>query len=489
MAVNWQTVDAALKGVNGQINDATMEVIWRTAWAVWKRGFEIECRPVPRHVHTCSSTFCRFDNVHVDYTLGAPTAEDTSALRSHSVEHLCVRVVRNGMFVSVSRDDDDMPYNAIVTHCSDAHHHQAESAASCYTHGRLDNLYVCAKTGLMHVCAPGLCIYSETRDDMEGQTVCTITGRVLGSHKMVSAFWKPYATPNASGNCFEGDVERPAGWQTSSRGAHTSSSDMISPDALYFDDMTDVHSTKVDVVEATKHMQNICRRRPIKRAPYKQYLMIAIFRVSVLFSRERFMMDQDTAANNRRLAMREVQKLFNTDKNMDGVALIAANKRALRRRNMPVFLNLPPASHKLFATSYARMCVGLWCVIRTSTRRGREEPNLFPIKDFTVAAMYIFAEGIYLPPQITRGAGEQVLVPDPILRQCMPQFHIIDKLGCDRDAIATIKKNTISAIVDAVFLDEVNPKDLHPDHIKMEDLDEMIFQPLRKNTGVTGMST
>jgi hypothetical protein len=257
-------------------------------------------------------------------------------------------------------------------------------------------------------------------------------------------------------------------------------------DALYVDDMSSSKTRAIDADAAIERARATWRCRPVKRRPYIKYLMSATVCVAILFSRERYVIDMRSADNSLRLANREVYKHHRANKSADAVTLFVVQTHALRHRSVSHYLDLPADERKMFTLSYARRCVALWYLIRTRTKRGESDPNLFPIAEFVVAAMYIFANGIYLPPEVTRGAGEQLLDKDPILERCMPRYNIIDRLGYNRDAVTGVKKEIIQAIIGAVRDENVDPKSLRPSSVAPDNLDEEIFRPLRKSTPAAG---
>jgi hypothetical protein len=242
----------------------------------------------------------------------------------------------------------------------------------------------------------------------------------------------------------------------------------------------------VDVNTAIEHVLAASRRRPINRRPYSKFINLARFKVSTLFSRQSHRIKLQTHRNDLRLANREVVKHFRTNKHVDAVTLLSVQTRALRKRGTSWNYDLSSEERESFYASYARRCVNFWCVIRSRTRLGRDEPNMFPLMEFVVAAMYTFARGIYLPPEVTGSSGEHLIDQDQVLACWLPQYGIIDQLGCVQSVIAGVEKAIEDAIIGAVRDEHVDPKMLHPSSIRSEQLDESIFRTTRKGKPAAG---
>lgn len=493
----WKHVDAALKASRDPPNSATMKSIYGAAFNVWSGSFAETFRPILGSMHRCVKEECSIESILVQYMLQKPEHEDVVHGRSHSIMHLCVRVIRNGCVVVTEdiTEEGDLMTNEVM-HCTGMDHDQAFGSRDCLARGQVDNLYVCAATGLAHVCDPDSCPYGINFSDMHGDTVCSLTGRVLEDHKMVSIYWMPGATPSSNGDTFNGDAERKSGRSSHTTGesrtgsGHQSGMSAMDTSAYYIDDMSNAHGPKMNMAMAVEFSRQLSRHRPINRTPYRKYVNLAVTQLCALFSRERYILDMEAAVNANRLASREVIKQYRTNKSMDAVSMIVAHIHAMRSRGIPPNLDIPAEARKSFIASSASKCIKFWAVIRTRTRRGREEPNLFlPIGDFAVAAMYKFAKGIYLPPEVTGGAGEHMIEMDPVLKKCMPRFCIIDQLGCTRDSVSAIEKAIASAIIDAVHDDHVDPKTLHPSSIVVEQLDDCIFRTMCKSKGSKGTNS
>ena len=473
MADDWKYVDVALSARNGLPNQATMETLWMMAFDVWRNKFAQSFRPIGASAHACSKDVCAIERILVEYALQKPDRADVADGKSHGILHLCVRVIRDNR--TVCADEGAMRE---IMYCSGQDiHRMPVPSGIIITKGMIDNLYVCASTGMLHACAPETCPYGENYSDMHGDTVCTLTGRILEERQMVNDFWKPYSTPSSSGDSFHGETERKTQWSGSGHGSPGSgrTADM---DAMYVDGTMDIDSAK----EQSRAMS---RKRSIKRDPYVEYINIAVLHVSMLFSKKRYDIERIAVDNNLRLARREMMRYVTKNRNVDALTLITMQENFLRRRNMPRVLHLPDNVRKTFIQSYAQKCVAFWAILRTRTKcDGDDGVAMYPISDFSIAAMYIFKSGIYLPPSVTNGEGEQLLPPDLILAHCMPKQDDIENIGCNHKRVSEIERAITRCIISAVKDEHVNPSLLHPSSIDAKRLDGNIFKPLRKNKAI-----
>jgi hypothetical protein len=259
-----------------------------------------------------------------------------------------------------------------------------------------------------------------------------------------------------------------------------SSGDDAMTELLMLDDMSSRDVPMQDISAIDNHLKWRRRRRAANRHPYSEYILTAALRISILFSRMRYHIDLRLSKEATRLANRDVYKQFRSGNDDDAISLLITQAHALKNRFIPDNLVLCSADRQNFLLSYAKRCLQLWTIIRTRTKIGREERNAFPFSDFVIAAMYIFKSGIYLPPEITHGPGEQILEEDLLLQRCLPRYEVLDELQCNLTLIARVQSSISRAIIQAVRDDRIDTTRLHPSSIQPEFLDKDVFKNMRK---------
>lgn len=476
-------------------NDASMAMVYKVAGTVWRTSFARSCYPVPRSAHKCDPAYCDLEQLVLDYILGPP--ENGDERPSHSLLHMCVRVKRGASWVVHETMMGDDASSRVIARCAGKHQYHDEKSGKVIDaekeakyRGTLEELYVCSKTGHMHLCTPTACDYGTNPEHNHGDSVCKLTGKVLSERQSVSEYWLPKSVKMSSGESWlASDNGTRKGAGSGKKGVPPKSfrpymsSNQEDPIGEFFmlDDMSFRDIPTCDHSKIREYIKFRRRKRSTKRNPYREYLTTAVMRISLLFSRTRYLIDMDIASEAMRLANRDVHKQLRSGVGDDALSLKTTQLHALRNRNVPDNLVLSRQDRQNFFLSYAKRTLQLWAIVRTRTKTGADSPNQFPFMEFVISAMYIFKSGIYLPPNVTNGPGEQLLQPDVLLQQCLPRYDIIERLDCDRQTTRKVKKATLQAIMLAVREERVNTSQLHPTSIHPENLPADIYRNLRRN--------
>lgn len=474
------------------VNDETTRELYKLIGAIWRRCFATSFYPVPRSTHDCDAQYCEIEQVIAHYSLGAPMSDLAQSDSTYDILHVCVRVIRRDGIVVVDSIDADQNVNTnVLIKCAGRYmEHSPEHIEfikndTIYS-GVMEDVFICSKTGHMHVCTSDMCDYATNPEHTHGDRVCRLTGRVLSERGLVSEFWTPSSVKASSGESF-GCSEPVQKSQESNRKmsfSHMpytkSSGDDAMIELLMLDDMSSRDAPMQDISAIDNHLKWRRRRRTANRHPYSEYILTGALRISILFSRMRYHIDLRLSKEASRLANRDVYKQFRSGKGDDAISLLITQAHALKNRFIPDNLVLCSTDRQNFLLSYAKRCLQLWTIIRTRTKIGREERNAFPFSDFVIAAMYIFKSGIYLPPEITHGPGEQILEEDLLLQRCLPRYEVLDELQCNLALIARVQSSISRAIIQAVRDDRIDTARLHPNSIQPEFLNKDVYKNMRK---------
>jgi hypothetical protein len=478
----WKDFDEATHTTTPNSNPAKdMTELYKLIGKIWRFGFSKSFYPVSRSMHRCDAEFCKIEQVLAHYCLDS----------EGGILHVCVHIIRRDGILTDNVSNPIQP--TIIVKCGGKIlDHSPESTAEIrrqtVSSGSMEDLFICTQTGHMHVCTMHTCPYATDHEETHGDRVCRLTGRVLSERESVSEFWLPRSVKGCSGASFlssdsssknkdDGKPRMSCLFRPYTHSTH----DETSNDFLLTDDMSVRDVPTCDVSQIREYLSWRRRRRSVNRNPYREYLIIALLRISVLFSRTRYLIDMRVSREAFALANREVYRQLKTGRNDDAVSLRITQAHALKNRNIPDNLVLCREDRQNFLMSYAKRCVQFWAIIRTRTKYGSENPNLFPFSDFVISCMYIFKSGIYLPPEVTHGAGDQLLEEDVLLKRCLPRFDVIQELDCDRSLTTRIKKDIIQAIMTAVRDERIDTARLHPNSIQPEHLEDAIYKNLRKN--------
>lgn len=468
----------------------TKREIMTLAAKVWRTSFATNCYPISRSVHECKTNECEFDQIIIQYMLGDHDAKTDIK----KIIHLCISVKRSGWEVTSEKiDDDDIVVNT-KTRCAGEYPvhkgteiHDAEHLIK--TRGKIDYIYACIRTGLLHVCTNELCNFKTDFEQTGGDCVCKLTGCVLSERESVDDFWLPREVKARSGNSWNAN-------DNGTRIGHAApcsykpfmsneDEDTIG-EFMMKDDMSNRSNTIMNPKTINNQIKQRKRRRMTQKNPYKQYLVTAYMRISTLFSRTRYNLDNQASRNDQKIGNVEVYRQIKSAEKDDSIkddaiSLWETQIHSMRSRPSRYNLVLSRTDRNHFLASYARKTLQLWTIIRTRTNRGLNYPNDFPFAEFVIAAMYIFRTGLFLPPQITLDeCGEQLLEKDSLLDLCLPMYDMIDRLDCDRSSVTKVKKAIVQAITDAVKVDRVPLEKLRPQSIDPENVDHHIYRNIRK---------
>ena len=104
-------------------------------------------------------------------------------------------------------------------------------------------------------------------------------------------------------------------------------------------------------------------------------------------------------------------------------------------------------------SALTRVCVNLWNAILRTTPLGRASPNLFPLRDFVPAALYIMKQGLPM-------ADVEIVEKNFYLEATLPEANTLDFYRINKPMFTQMKNNITRAIREAVDQRHVSPQHL-----------------------------
>lgn len=297
-----------------------------------------------------------------------------------------------------------------VCPCDRAEHADWARATHTGAFDAIDDTYVCARTGLGHVCSSpwsvGSCVSVGAVDQYSEGRVCLVSGRVG------RVFYEDVrATATRAYDADRADREQGAciGAAASARYDVNASCSMAAVR----------NSALVNAAENRTMFEALRRRRHREQPALDYYVAVATLRVALVLSKERFARDAET---NRANTVKARQHAATNRRRARLCALETVVELMAWRSNRPAtpMLTVSDPLRGEIVETYARKCVLQWSVIMLRTEAGRRNGNkLFPFFDFCVACLYLFKSGV----TVADAAGEHVTIiePDAFLGHFLPK--------------------------------------------------------------------
>lgn len=291
---------------------------------------------------------------------------------------------------------------------------------------RVEELYVCLKSGRFHICGK-YC----TRLEMNGKDhmyVCKYTGLSHGDVEMKHMYDYMHENSLDDKRLFKSSqnfnsvnyfAQHNTGIFHHKRKECIEEGPSIDglDDALMNSELlsTNMFDKKDVTSKKTKDMDK-----------KEKFLINTYSNILKMFSEERFKLEKTSTTDFEKEIYDEVQRYFNKCKQNHRIPValeVYQLRRSLRNRDykMPQ-LNLNASNRSEIALSYAKKCVCLWAIIRMRTKIGIENPNLFPTNNFLSSALDILENGL----KISRGDGRDPIViieRDDFLGTFLPQSN------------------------------------------------------------------
>lgn len=496
--------DAERYKPNTEITTDASYLIYEKAAELWRTYFSEDWVPTSRKNHNCAANKCKMSNLMINYAVVqvAKLQDSNSKKRTRDHEfritsgethdeiliHLCVNIFRNGK---------DLPKkcNGLISDHSFFHSDQSAKwmrEQNIYVSGNVcsgqkTDAYICESTGLVHICNWELCEFKDDTEDhvRNGAIICRLTGNVLENIVSVDKFWRPGSVVSSAGGGNMSMKEISAAKRILSNSSDVRFNGGIPVNwSDVLEDIQENLLTEMCNIEDIRSYFN--RRKPRKTNPdelAKEYYATALLRVASLFCKTRFMLDLEAAKEARRLANRSVHKILCKSKtSIDAISLRSVQKIGIDARAVPINVLLSGNSRRNFFVMYATRCLKMWLIIRTKTKKGIDEPSLFPFVDFVFTIMYVFREGIKISKTVTGTShAEIILIPDPMLKMILPRYDDIEKLDGDRTAIMNIRNDINAAITESIKTGFARPQDFYPDSMCIETASLSLYTSLRKH--------
>lgn len=456
--------------ITNSLTTSDYQEVYDLAAQAWGDRLGEKWMPVSRKNHHCVPDQCEMEQLKICSIFCTRNGD-------HFLHHLCTYVFRGGKLVGPA--------------CRGrvADHRQAEAefvkgAKGVFQCVQISDAYMCARTGLMHICRVGMCEYVDSTEQhvRRGESTCVLTGNVLEDSVFVDKFWCPQSVANTA------QTSR-LSWSEISRGKRAFNSVWSEknglPQITWGEALADIEQNLLtEMCDIDDIRYYLTKRRPKKNvdSPLSEFCAIALLRVASLFCRTRFTEDLKNAQEARRLANRSVLRAINRDEpDSSAIGLRNMQKVGLDARPVPANILLSGKARRNFFMIYAMRALKLWLVVRTRTRLGCEDPGLFPFSDFVIAAMYIQRDGVKVPGSVTGGNySEIVLKEDLVLKKVLPSTASFEKMDCDRAVVMNLMKQINIALIDAIRDERRDPRELEPDSINIESVPPSVFAFCKK---------
>ncbi len=395
-------------------------------------------------------------------------------------------------------------------------------ASKAYGHGQwqlqrtLDDLYICKRTGIPHLCGP-YCDSTGTFNE-ESIRVCPITAITLHESDMRSANWYEYGSGGGTGTTFgkantgyglSGRVHNPLNDRPQS--VRQQNAELRAEDSRSFEELMYDNS----YMNAFQENDNDTRRKKKPSASNgwvvtnedagevlqaKDYWFREISRkLFILFSWDRMNMElRENAKLDEKTYERIRSYLYKTHVNDEpAYADDLSGIIAMEHTDTYCFPKVSMSTDMLRKISFyfARRCMKLWYVLVNRTALGRQRKDKMGLDNFVEAAMHTFQSGIYvsevdseLPCHIVPESGilKHIRV-NTCVATCFLNYGNLPPDKLDERIRSHNNKtcNSIRKLIQTAFLTEVStgnssPEHLKPDSIEYEIMDNATFQVGRK---------
>jgi hypothetical protein len=345
--------------------------------------------------------------------------------------------------------------------------------------GTVCDAFVCAGTALLHICNVTLCGGDgESRADDEHAraeigTVCRVTGATYGGADMVSKYWRPgvqSATSESTGLTRQDTIN---GLMAFSRHRRSCNYTFGESWTDFTDRMKTLPLEKFDTVATMQKTVKECGPKRFTHLDARnEYAAWAIARVASLYSMVRQREDVMEVIRVRGVVGKKVRDMARTTHmTVHDARLMQINYTNKRRFPMSFMGN--DDMKRMIIELYAHKCFAYWATVclHTVVAGGKKTAGdramklMFP--DFVVACMYLFMDGVYLPPHVTHTEGVWIIKPDHLLQWTLPEQTRMHTYTCSKDAVFTQKRKINKYIIEAVRDLGVDPMLLMPDSSKL----------------------
>lgn len=291
---------------------------------------------------------------------------------------------------------------------------------------RIEDLYVCLKSGRFHVCGK-YC----NKLEMNGKDhlyVCKYTGLSLGDVEMKHMY--DYIQDNSPD-----DKRMYKAAQELNQGnyfSHQNTGIFHHKRKECIEDGPSIEGMDDAIMNSDLLSKNMFDKRDVTSKKNKdmdkksKFLINTYSSLLKMFSEERFVLEKKDSVAFEAEISEEVQRYLIKCKQNNRIPVgleIYQLRRSLRTRDYKTpQLQLNADNRSELALSYAKKCVCMWAIIRTRTKLGIENPNLFPINNFLSSALDVLENGL----KISNGDGCNSIVvieKDDFLATFLPQSN------------------------------------------------------------------
>ncbi len=450
-----RAMDVAEQMMQAKLTRDEVRSVYALALDVWKTKVCTQWAATRRSQHTCSATTCRMQQLGVAYEV--------------------VRMREQSWAQSVR-----------VTVVGEAEEHAGGDERALRTgegtviRGTVCDAFVCTSTALLHICNAVLCGgEGEARaDDAHARpeigSVCRVTGMTYGGADMVHKYWRPGAQSATSESTGLTRRDTINGLMAFSR--HRRSCNYTFGES-WTDFAERLQTLPLDKFDTNATMQKTVKECGPKRFTYQdarsEYKAWAIARVASLYSSARQKEDVLEVIRVRGVVAKKVRDVVRTTPMTvhDGRAL---QVNYMNKRRFPMSFMVSDDMKRMIIELYAHKCLAYWAtvcmhtVVPSGRKTAADRANKLVFPDFVVACMYLFMDGMYLPPDVTRThKGMWIIRPDHLLQWTLPEHRQMHTYTCSKDAVFTQRRNINKYIIEAVRDLGVDPMLLMPDSVKL----------------------
>ena len=269
----------------------------------------------------------------------------------------------------------------------------------------MDQLYVCLKSGIFHLCGE-YCTAMQVmgKDHMY---ICPYTGLSMGDTERKGMFDFITEKSGQDKQMFR-DVMNPL--YERNHMAFSSSSSWIGKrrkrkresefPEMVVDGLEDAIRRSSALESDIFNRNNIISRNRLKEMNVKEKFMINAYATLIkFFSPERFRLEKRSEDELSRSIRNESERYMNTcisNQTQPIVLELYELIRGMRSQEfiVPDLRSMNQEMRKNLALQYARKCINLWTIVRTRTELGKTQPNLFPFNDFIFGALEVLENGL-----------------------------------------------------------------------------------------------
>lgn len=454
----WRVAESALdtaeQMLKAKLTRDEVRGVYALALDVWKTRIYTLWSATRRGQHACSASTCRMQQLHVDYVV--------------------VRTQARSWVHSVSVTVDGDP---------EAHvgGEQRPPGAGAVIRGTVSDAFVCASTALLHICNATLCGGErEARaDDAHARSeigaVCRVTGAAYGGVDMVHKYWRPGAQSAVSESTGLTRRDTINGLMAYAR--HRRSCNYTFGES-WTDFAERLRTLPLDKFDTNATMHKTVRecgpKRYTHRDAYNEYMAWAFARVASLFSSARQKVDVAEVLKMREIMTKKVKDATRATAHMTVLDARVLQVNYMNKRRFPMTFMVADDMKRMIIEIYASKCLAYWgtvcldTVVAGGKATAADRANELVFQDFVVACMYLFMDGAYLSPDVTRTpTGMQIIKPDHLLKWTLPEQARMHTFTCSKEAVFAQRRKINEYIIEAVRDLRVNPLTLMPDSSKL----------------------